>query len=91
MTMGTGFLRHLLAHEADAVEVRHDEIAGDDVRLELDDALQRLLAVARRADDLEERAARQQLRHDLPDVGGIVHDENAKHAGRQTSVRTLTV
>ena len=47
---------------------------------ELGDALERLLAVARRADDFEERAARQQLRHHFPDIRRIVDDENAEDA-----------
>ena len=72
--------RHLLADEPDAVEIRHDQVAGDDVGLQLDDLLERLLAVARRADDFDERAARQHLRDDLPDVGRIVDDEDASHA-----------
>ena len=47
--------RHLLAHEGDAVHHRHVEIAGHDVGLQLGDQLERLVAVARRADDLDER------------------------------------
>ena len=35
MTIGHRPPRHLLADEPDAVEVRHDQVAGDDVGLEL--------------------------------------------------------
>ena len=48
------------------------------------------LAVARGTHHLEERAARQQLCDDLPDVGRVVHDENAQYAGTRPSIRTLT-
>ena len=46
--------RHLRADETDAVELRHDQVAGDDVGLELLRRAPAPRAVARGADDLDE-------------------------------------
>ena len=69
--------RHLPLDEVHAVGPRHDQIAGHDVGLQPLDQLERLFAVARGADDLERRAAREHLLDDLADVGGVVDDEHA--------------
>jgi len=86
------FSGHLLANEPHTVQVRHDEVARDHIGLELDDAFKSLTAVARGTNDFEKGTARQQLRDDLPDVGRIVDDENAQHAGirRQFAAHLLT-
>ena len=76
MTIGSGLRAICSRHESHAVEIGHDQVAGHDVRLQLDHLLERLLAVARGAHDLEERTARQHLRDDLADVGRIVHDQD---------------
>jgi hypothetical protein len=69
--------RHLRAHERQAVQDRHVEVAGNHIGLELFHELERLRAVARRPHHVDERAAGEHLRHDLADVGRIVDHQYA--------------
>ena len=83
-TMAIGRPGHLRAHEGQAVHHGHVQIAGHDVGPQLLDALERVGAVAGRADDLDERTSRQHLGDDLADVGRVVDDQDANNV-RQSS------
>jgi hypothetical protein len=62
----------LFTYKSDAIELRHDEIARDHIRIELFHQIQCFSTVARSAHDLNERTARKNLSHYLPHVSRIV-------------------
>jgi hypothetical protein len=62
----------LFAYESDAIELGHDEIARDHVRIELFNQIERFSTVTRSADNLDERTTREDLPDHLPHVSGIV-------------------
>ena len=70
---GQRLARHLFAYETDAIHSRHNQIARHHVGRELLGQLQRLCAVARRADHIDERAAQEHLLDHLAHVGRIVY------------------
>ena len=55
---GARRLAHDVAERLQAVELRHVDVERDDVRIERVDLLERVVAVARRADDAELAAIR---------------------------------
>jgi hypothetical protein len=75
--------RHLPADEGDPVHLRHVEVAGDDVWLELGHQLERLGAVAGSTDDIDERTAGEHLLEYLPHICGIVHYDYAHELGHR--------
>ena len=60
MMIGTGVAAFVRV-QTDAIELRHDEIARDHIRIQTFDQIQCFATVARRADNLDERTARKDL------------------------------
>ena len=77
ITIGTGRIAICRRMNSTPSITGHDQIAGDDVRPQPLDLLERLLAVAGGADHLDGRAARQHFLDDLADVRGIVDDQHS--------------
>ena len=75
---GPRHLAHDVAERAQAVELRHVDVERHDVRLERMHLLQRVVAVARRADDGELTRALDDLRRQAPHEGAVVDDEDAR-------------
>src|SRR4029079_14371056 len=76
-----GPTRHLRLHEGHAIHARHVEVAGDDVGFQLFGDLERLAAIARGGHHFEEWTPGEHLGDDLPDVGGVVDDEDSGDTG----------
>ncbi|HEY5146304.1 MAG TPA: hypothetical protein VII82_06040 [Polyangiaceae bacterium] len=70
------------AKQADAVQVRHQQIERHDIGRELRDLLDRVEPVARDADDLDLGIGRQDLAHDLPREGRVVDHEHPDPSDR---------
>jgi hypothetical protein len=77
-TSTRGRARPRSGEDGDAVELRHRQIERDDVRIELRDARERVVAVARGADDVDLAARAQQARQDLARERGVVDHEHAR-------------
>jgi hypothetical protein len=69
-------LAHQQAEEREAVHLRHLEVEGDDVGHEVEGLAQGLLAVARAADDLDERVGLEHGGDRLAVVGRVVDDQH---------------
>jgi hypothetical protein len=63
---------HLFAHKPDAIQLRHDEIAGDYIGIQLFDQIECFATVTGRTHNFDKRAPRENLSHHLPHVSGIV-------------------
>src|SRR5207253_7391791 len=66
----------------EAVQLRHDQVEQDEVRLEGRCQIDRLLAVGGVGDHLEGPRALQDVAHQQPDAGGVVRDDHAERLRR---------
>jgi hypothetical protein len=69
---------HQQPQVGEAVHARHLEIEGHHVGLELERLAQRLVAVARAADHLQQRRGREHAGDHLPAEGRVVHHQHAQ-------------